>query len=106
MGKHFDFPNDWQVMADIANAKLEREGKIVFSIGPEALFTSDYKSYFQNKPSHKALLINIEPIESCKHINIASLHWLNEKSNKFEDICFTCQECGVKLKPSNFEEVV
>lgn len=78
-------------LADRANAKLEREGKVVFGIPgadlwEEALYSSS---------THTAVLINIEPIEKCTHPA--------EKVVQ-TTIDFQCP-CGAKLKPKTFEEI-
>lgn len=80
------------------SAKLEREGKVVYSYDPEDSSTSWYKYDSKpNEPRHqaKALLINIEPIEKCKHDK--DLKYIGGEEWK-------CK-CGAKVKPSLFEAI-
>jgi len=91
-----------QYAADEANAKLEREGKVV--CGYESIKTWDQvKPDYSN--THKALLINIEPIEKCTHPSekvgpYTSMDVLNNKAEHY----FRC-ECGAKVKPKSYEVV-
>lgn len=94
-------------IAKYANDKLERESEIAYGRMEFKTFAIAEKPGPQS--THKALLINIEPIEKCKHGNLvdaetsywdkgeektlASFHWI-----------FTC-ECGAKVKPTVFEEI-
>lgn len=89
-------------IATTANEKLEREGLRVNGILGKVwaqIHPSDgWKeiNFNQERSTHKALLINIEQIEECKHPN-----------NKIELVnCryYEC-ECGVKVKPTSFEEI-
>lgn len=88
---------------DLANAKLEREGRVVyggkFCLGGEWSFVS-HNNVPPKTNTHKALLINIEPIEQCKHpaqkvIGMQGPGLIAE---------FKC-ECGVKVKPKGFEVI-
>ena len=85
--------------ADIANAKLEREGKVVY--GYQHDYDEEWVFHSNESPeehTHKALLINIEPIAKCEH---------PKEKVKLEGtppIAFYC-ECGVKVKPTSFAEV-
>jgi len=91
--------------AAIANAKLEREGKVVFG----KLNISNKMDEFGERnldktDTHQALLINIKPIEKCKHVISSSRNgdgpW--ELSTQF----LICSACGAKLKPPESYEAV
>lgn len=82
-------------VALIANAKLEREGKVVFGANKwwrELELTNQ-------EPSHKALLINIEAIEKCSH-PIEKIR-ANDPNVIHGFVCL----CGAKVKPREFEEI-
>lgn len=75
--QHFDklAPSEqFELMANIANAKLERDGKVVYTMadGPNDFLYADeirFKSCSESAQKackSKALLINIEPIENPK----------------------------------------
>ena len=87
-----------------ANAKLEREGKVVYGNNKIELGTSMWTAQ-ATRDTHQALLINIEPIEKCEHpkekvdLERGTLSWTNERG-----IHYLC-ECGAKMKPKEFEEV-
>jgi len=95
--------------ANAANEKLEREGRVVYSKLQfpfnSPLFT-DW-GYATINPTHIALLINIRPIEKCKHpknkITILTegetIIRLDEKNYPY----FEC-ECGAKLEIGGFVE--
>jgi hypothetical protein len=52
--------------ANLANAKLEKEGQVVYGSNPNNTVWDRFNNKFDS--THKALLINIEKIESeCKH---------------------------------------
>ena len=105
-------PEDFQVAlgeygmglqaANLANAKLEREGKVVYQYNKGPWSQTSLESFTGIKEQdHRALLINIEPIEKCTHPK--------EKVNEIYDGGypigeFQC-ECGAKVKPKEFEEV-
>lgn len=94
------------VMAGLANDKLEREGKVVYGgmnttsdgkTNSEPFFIMRIDKYYR---THKALLINIEPIESCKHPK-------EKVSGQYADengVIFKCK-CGIRVRPKEFEEV-
>ncbi len=97
-----DFPQDIDHIRalEIANAKLEREGKICYS---NDLGDDFWVQESGDKWKYKALIINIEPLLPCSHPEY--------KVNSFIDMTgpepfygFQC-ECGAKLKPKTFEEV-
>lgn len=100
-------------IAALANAQLEREGKVVY--GNELHWT--LKQY--SSDTRKALLINIEPVEKCAHpeskISRASIDWeslriIKDKEAFVRAIQYYCMndfrcECGARVKPKEFEEV-
>lgn len=106
-----------KVCADLANAKLEREGKVVTSQQNRSGDWTSWKTWPNENATHethKALLIAIEPFELCTHpaekvkciggIN-STLPW--DKPHQFVNAYYQC-ECGARVKiPDNinFEEV-
>lgn len=94
-------------IANLANAKLERKGKVVYA--SDLSVVEWYSETPEFKPTHKALLINIEPIEKCKH----PAEKVKSKSEAIYgafigqliklDSWYEC-ECGAKVKPKEFEE--
>jgi hypothetical protein len=88
--------------ARVANAKLEREGKVVYT-NVHKLNLTWYESNSCKEDTHKALLINIEPIETCKHPK-EKVCSIRNIMNANEIICWKC-ECGAKVQPKEFEEV-
>lgn len=96
-----------KVCADLANAKLEREGKVVYST------TNDpwWKPFgFNNQPDNKALLIAIEPIEVCSHPaeRIFQQNYAVTGGEGFQPglnvtrAAYLCA-CGARVKPAKFE---
>lgn len=77
----------------IANAKLERKGKIVYNYRNNLEY-----GWFDTSTSssHKALLINIETIEKCAHPP--------EKIQTVSIVEWQC-ECGKYVRPIGFEEI-
>lgn len=105
----FDHSELAQRNCDYANAKLQSEGIIVY--GWDTTNPSVDRFYQDRKhpvlgaePRIKALLINIEPIEKCKHPpdRVIKENWLPTIQHFHS---YTCTECGVKVKPKEFEEV-
>lgn len=93
--------NEWVAIpagqaANIANAKLEREGKVVYGL----VFPSEFLWAENNEPSdtHRALLVCIEEIEKpkCEHACEGS----NVSNNRY-----FCYKCGKELKPTGWEVV-
>lgn len=81
-----------------ANAKLEKEGRVVYGNFYKGKFTTGWCSAESDKwKIEKAILVNIEKIsEPCTHPK--------------EKIKFLCQsffqcECGKQMKPTAFEEI-
>lgn len=87
--------------ANRANEKLEREARVVIG-SPE----TNWDEAGNKIETHKALLVNIELIEKCKHPNDnikgSMLNVYRDDSN-LNKYCFRC-ECGVQVFPSSFEE--
>lgn len=107
LSAHPEIPTDkWVQMtvASIANAKLEREGKVVYKInnGYQLSWNENPLTSLGGEGSLKALLICIEPIEKCKHIKAtAGIDFSFPHKTIIEYIC----ECGARVKPSSFEEI-
>ncbi len=93
-----------EVAADLANNKLEREGKIVYGTEPEdkETYSALYGESKNRHSTHKALLINIENIERCQHLieDVVILH----DYDSYAASTYKCK-CGVKLRPTKFEQV-
>lgn len=88
-------------MADRANTKIEKEGRVVY--GDESYQTnlSNWDCQSDETTTHKALLICVEPIEKCTHPN----EKVNIKTGGLETpLIFKC-ECGAKVKATAFEEI-
>ncbi len=110
------YPDDKcaEYIADAANAKLKREGKVVYSIGVESIDWWADKNPKHGRHVCKALLINIEAIEKCKHPveKIRQLNWSapDEKEaftrgiRTIDEALFKCG-CGAEVKPKQFEEI-
>lgn len=95
------FENHERALADFCNAKLAREGQVVWQsdFGKIWLDREDHTA----RPINKALLIRIEKIETCKHEKekikeIPAPKWSTRIS---WHVC----ECGANVKPTSFEEV-
>lgn len=97
-------------IADMANAKIDKEGIVLYRDMIDA--AKGYPWYQPGElshphPSHKAILINIEPIEKCKHpkekVKPQIIEdWDKTKNYSFCSIdTFIC-ECGARVKPSQF----
>jgi len=101
--------------SDLANAKLEREGKIVFSQSSDRRYWEDPNDPTTQDASERsdlrALLINIEPIEPCTHLveKIRQMNWcepvegFNRGLRVTDEVIFEC-ECGARVKPKLWEE--
>lgn len=94
-----------EVAADIANDKLEREAKVVYSLGEP-----NWRWYTTRNDNsidtHTALLINIEPIVKCTHpyekVKPDSKSLLYHPLKL--DFLYRC-ECGQIVRPVKFYEV-
>jgi hypothetical protein len=83
---------------NVANAKLEREGRVVYSKRHGNIWELGQ----HEDDTVKALLINIEPIEKCTHPRDKVIQedlYSGALTNRFK-----C-ECGAKVKPKSFEVV-
>lgn len=93
-----------QSVANISNAKLEREGIIVTTDEYDPSEKLIYKWYQHQqcvKPIYTALLINVKEIKRCEH-NPEKIKQINLDLLQMD--CFQC-ECGAKVKPIKFEVV-
>jgi len=100
---------DWPIYAkrisDCANAKLEREGKRIYKSSYDIWRTERIgKDDFFRGPlsTHRAILINIEPIEKCTHPPE------KVESTKYDPAEYTYTyncSCGARVEPSGFSEV-
>lgn len=106
---------DWQrdFAAKTANAKLnewlEKNAKKV--IGNPEIFIWDKPPQRVPTDTHQALLVCIEPIESCKHPKekvsskiLIPDGWRGDFKDPMYSTWFAC-ECGVIVQPKDFEEV-
>ena len=88
--------------ANCANAKLEREGEVVYNF-QDSLEYGWFKEHKFNN-THKALVINIEPVVKCDHakekVKRTIDYSYNNTSYKESWHC----ECGVEVSPTAFEE--
>lgn len=97
---HAGFPAGAIHAAEVANSKLQREGRIVYG-------------ETQNLPWHNvsfigmkyiATLISIEPIEQCKHPQEKVERFGQVIGTRENQFIFMC-ECGAKVQPLGFEEM-
>lgn len=101
---NFNFLAEREVAAEKANAKLQREGVVVYG-DPDDLW-SKVLNDGGSKDTHRALLINIEEIEKkpCEHEPQAEL--LSIRDGKIFETRYKCSKCGVRLKATKtWEEV-
>jgi hypothetical protein len=95
--------------AEIGNAKLEREGRVVFGVSENSMFWTG----LSDNDTHKGLLVNIQPIEKCSH----PVDKVNRKEHYYQHGLITgpketthfgtnyeCSLCGKIVKPGGFEE--
>ena len=87
-----------EIASNIANSILEREGKVVYADNVEGdiVFTSDKST----SDTHRALLINIEPIEKISPTYNHAIDWESLKANcrSLEDLAQAVQP-WLKTKP-------
>lgn len=89
--------------AELANAKLEKEGMRVYSTNTIPC-DEDWYPWCENKTkedTHQALLICIEPINKCKH---PKDRVKMKDSIKNGEEWYHC-ECGSEVRPKEFEEI-
>ncbi len=91
-----------QIIANIANAKLEREGKVVYKEKDPVNVWCEVTWPALNH-AYKALLINIEPIEKCTHPK-EKVHRKWDLSSQMPIFWHEC-DCGAKVQPKEFEVV-
>lgn len=87
-----------------ANAKLEREGKVVFGHNQNESGISHNWTRIKNEGHNlTALLINIEPIEKCKHPKEKVTYTPYSHQNTLDpnDWAYVCK-CGARVTPSSF----
>lgn len=106
---YLDWLTAYVKMVDIANAKLEKHGRVVYLDEDPARYVSSDARYgcstFQDKEhTHKALLISIEPLKKCTHPEEKVESYYLEACRP-ETKYFKC-ECGAKLRIKSFEEIV
>lgn len=82
----------WQLAlaTTLANAKLERDAKVVYCALKDTWFSS--KEQCQSHETHKALLINIEPIAPCTH-----------EVRSYGPDKWLCARCKVLMRPTQWE---
>lgn len=88
-------------MAARANAKLECEGRVVYSGG----IAGEYGPFENNSKKYKALIINIEPIEHCKHPLSKCSYVIREEINNYEESLALRCLCGAILIPETYKEI-
>lgn len=88
-----------EAAANLANDKIWREGQPVYA------FYTDRNSWHicseAKNAKRRALLINLETIETCNHPR-EKVKYKDYVHNEFNQ--FVC-ECGAKVKPKEFEEI-
>lgn len=102
-----------QTAQQIFDEWLAKEGKVVY--GKWSIRDMDGKFLYEQwntgispdlgPTSHKAILINIEPIEKCNHPK-EKVHWKFYKESYYEQrhTEWHC-ECGARVQPESFIEV-
>lgn len=90
-----------------ANEQLKREGIIVYGELNENGFRHKISEVCYTSSKFKALLINITPVEKCKHLkadidNMSRLY--NPRNCLVESVEYYCK-CGAKVIPESFKEV-
>lgn len=104
----------YEKMAELANAKLEREGKVMRNTSINGdVFNQGWSTARTYGDTHQALLINIEPIEKCTHPKekVSAILTKEAFSKEFGVLLpvyksehYKC-ECGAVVEPKGFEEV-
>lgn len=80
----------------IANAKLEREGLVVYGNTKYKAWSSERESGVAPFDTHKALLINILPMEKCNHIDHLAYSKITNDGPEY--LLASCRGCGEKFK--------
>ena len=107
-------PNGWISCNDAtkcANAKLEREGIKAWiyksKIG-EILNITSIEGYRSDLYADSALLINIEPIEKCKHpkekVKLSQIFTIRNNTQHGGPMEEYKCECGARVQPASFED--
>lgn len=95
---------------EIANAKLESDGKIVYSTASNPLMNSWFSAAGTPQGgTYKALLINIESIQKCEHpkekVKVIKKETYpissHELDGTFSKYIYQC-ECGARVEPLIF----
>ncbi len=91
------------IICNLANDKLQREGKVVWSQYTKHTY-GPYHCAEINEATHKAILINVEPLIICEHPSEKVRPNIQNLANVYNG--YTC-ECGarVKLKINAFEVI-
>jgi hypothetical protein len=87
--------NTTGALASMANAKLEKEAQVVY--GNFGINGHNEITHPDRNPAHKALLLNIESVNLCKHPKEKIIYY--DEYSQF----WQC-ECGVNVEPLFFVE--
>jgi len=102
----------WNELAEFAQSKLDQwlaqHGTAVWGIDGKVDWWTD--KICVDDPTHKAILVMIEPIEQCKHPKekvhaVVIEGWDKTKNYSSSSISEYQCECGAKVKPKEFEVV-
>lgn len=85
--------------AAFANGKLEREGKL-FYCQIDKYGLCDVSRGLRGDHTHRALVINLGPLEKCKHEPHKIIH-----VGTYPNYLYYECECGAAVRPTKFEEV-
>lgn len=102
----FSYEGSWDVgvdeAADIANAKLEREGRVVTGWKDEGKYCFHESRFEGDIRTHTAILINIKEINTCKHPNDK----IHETFASFiRPLRHYVCECGSTVEPASFKPI-
>ncbi len=87
-------------IVNFANAKLNREGRVVYQHNKGPWSQTPVETFTHDKLiDSKALLINIEPVETCTHSKEKVGDTYQNGMPEFQ------YECGAKVIPKEFEEI-
>jgi len=88
-------------VVNAANAKLEREGVVVFNDNDRSICWVDYPGKFN---THQALLINPQPIEKECEVHILTKETIkHEGMNPYVVYHRFCEKCGDELKTPGWQ---